>query len=322
MDTDSHLAQGITTGLTICAPMPTDLEAIAEVCRAQGLADDGAPATTPERLRAQWEALGPRLATDMWVVVTVDAAPVVYAELARVGAVFALRLWAPPEHRASGIQTALLSRGERRARAIAREEGAASFKLFAQATSTNAAAQQALAQSGFSATSTFERMQLTMEKSPAEPAAIAGIAIRPFRPGQDEDAVYRADEEAFLDERGKTPRTFEQWSQRLNLSAENFDPSLWLVAWDDGEVAGAALGEASGAVGWIHHVGVRRPWRGRGLGAALTLHALGAFHRRGIHTVRLNVDEASLTHAQQLYRRLGFGVLDTYSNFEMYVSLG
>ncbi len=222
-------------------------------------------------------------------------------------------MWVRPEHRASGIQTALLSRGERRARAIAREEGA---------TSTNAAAQRALEQTDFVVTSTFERMRLTMEKSPAEPAAIAGIAIRPFCPGQDEDAVYCADEEAFLDERGKTPRTFEQWSRRLNMGAENFDPSLWLVAWDGDEVAGTALGEAIGDVGWIHHVGVRRPWRGRGLGAALTLNALCAFHRRGIRALRLNVDAESLTHAQHLYLRLGFGVLDTYSNYEKIVSLG
>jgi ribosomal protein S18 acetylase RimI-like enzyme len=92
------------------------------------------------------------------------------------------------------------------------------------------------------------------------------------------------------------------------------DPPVWMVAWDANEVAGATLGEVIKDVGWIHHVGVRRPWRKQGLGRALTLTALGAFYRRNIHTVRLNVDAESLTHAQMLYRHLGFQVLGTYTN--------
>jgi len=308
--------------LVIHSPQPSDLDAVVCVRQAHELADNGVSYATAERVRAEWEQLGPLLASDAWVAVEADGGPAAYAQLARSGEVYMLRIWVAPEHRDRCLEAALLALAENRARLIAHEAEAASFKLFAQATSTNTTAQQALAEAGFVVTSIFERMGLTLEEPPLEPTPIAGIAIRPFRPGQDEDAVYRADEEAFLDERGKTPRTFEQWSRRLNLSAESFDPSLWLVAWDGDEIAGAALGEVSGAVGWIHHVGVRRPWRGRGLGAALTLHAFGALHRRSIRAIRLNVDAASLTHAQQLYRRLGFSVLDTYSNHEKIVALG
>ncbi len=64
-----------------------------------------------------------------------------------------------------------------------------------------------------------------------------------------------------------------------------------------------------------------RPWRGRGLGAALTLLALRALYQRSLRVARLNVDAASLTNAQQLYRRLGFTVLDTYFNYEKTLSL-
>ena len=96
---------------------------------------------------------------------------------------------------------------------------------------------------------------------------------------------------------------------------------MWMIAWDATEVAGAALGEVINGVGWIHHVGVRRPWRRQGLGTALTLAALGAFYRQNIHAVRLNVDAESLTHAQVLYRRLGFQVLDTYTNCEKVLSI-
>ena len=99
------------------------------------------------------------------------------------------------------------------------------------------------------------------------------------------------------------------------------EPPVWMIARDATQVAGAALGEVINGVGWLHHVGVRRPWRQRGLGTALTLAALGAFYRLNIHAVRLNVDAESLTHAQVLYRRLGFQVLDTYANCEKVLSI-
>lgn len=48
---------------------------------------------------------------------------------------------------------------------------------------------------------------------------------------------------------------------------------------------------------------------------------LEAFYTQDIHAVRLNVDAESLTHAQMLYRRLGFQVLDTYANCEKVLSI-
>ena len=59
-------------------------------------------------------------------------------------------------------------------------------------------------------------------------------------------------------------------------------------------------------------VGVRRPWRGRGLGLALLRHAFGEFFRRGIGRVELSVDAESLTGAPRLYHRAGMRVLQTY----------
>jgi mycothiol synthase len=307
------------------APVPDDLEAVVRVRQAQELADDGATDTKVEALRSEWERLGAQLASDAWVAVGPQGDIIADAQLAQVGETFVVRVAVMPERRGVGIEMRLLELAEARAGEIARATGVGSARLFAQATSNNAAAQRALADAGNDITSTYERMQMPLDAPPTEPPAVAGISVRAIRVGQDEDAVYRADEEAFLDQRGKEPRSFEQWSRRFNLHAEHFDPALWLVAWDEddrrGEVAGAALAEADGATGWIHHLGVRRPWRGRGLGAALTLHALGALYRRGLRTARLNVDAASLTNAQQLYRRLGFRVLDTYANYEKVITV-
>jgi GNAT superfamily N-acetyltransferase len=310
---------GLSQSIAIRPAVLSDLQDVLRV--RQALEDSGAPSSTADRLAAEWEALGSRLAEQVWVAVTGEGSLLACAELVRSDTALAPRLWVLPDHRDSGLEMALLARAELQARAIGREAGAHSVKLFAQATDLHPAAQQALLRSGFVVTSTYEQMELLLSEPPANPEGIAGIEIRPCVAGQDEEVVYRADQEAFLDERGHTPRTFEQWNQRLNLRGETPDPPVWLVAWDADEVAGAALGEGIKGVGWIHHLGVRQPWRYRGLGTALMLSALGSFYRHDIHTVRLNVDAQSLTNAQQLYRSVGFCVAHTYSNYQKVLPL-
>lgn len=300
---------------------PADLHAAVSIRQAQELADSGVSSTTAEGLADEWEALGPQLSEEVWVAVAADGSLLACAQLARIAQVFNPCLWMLPDHRSIPLEVALLDKVEARAYAIGVEEGAADVKLFAQATSTHPAAQQALAQSGYVVTSTYEQMELVLNGPPKSPMDIAGVEIRPLAAGQDTEAIYRADEEAFLDERGHTPRTFERWNQRLNLREETSDPPVWLIAWDADEIAGAALGEVIKRVGWMHHLGVRRPWRHRGLGAALMLSALDSFYRLDIGAVRLNVDAESLTNAHQLYRRLGFRVIGAYSNYEKIVPL-
>ena len=180
-----------------------------------------------------------------------------------------------PDGRGAGLESALLATAEQQARTILRAEGAHPFTLFAQATGSNPALQQALLHAGFVMVSTFEKMELVLAEPPAVPQAIASIAIRPFVAGQDREAIYHADEEAFADERGYAPRTFAQWNRRLTMRERTNEPPVWMIAWDATEVAGAALGEVINGVGWIHHVGVRRHWRMQGLGTALTLASTG-----------------------------------------------
>ena len=54
--------------------------------------------------------------------------------------------------------------------------------------------------------------------------------------------------------------------------------------------------------GYIAVLGVRRPYRRRGLGEALLLHAFGALHARGRRGVDLHVDTDSLTGATAAVR--------------------
>ena len=92
----------------------------------------------------------------------------------------------------------------------------------------------------------------------------------------------------------------------------SFDSSLWFLARDGEEVCGVALCKVPGDEGWVDVVGVRRPWRTRGLGLALLRHAFAEYHRRGVRKVDLSVDAKSVAGAPRLYSRAGLSVNSSY----------
>ncbi len=134
--------------------------------------------------------------------------------------------------------------------------------------------------------------------------------MRIFVPGRDERATHEAVEDAFRDVWGRPRSPFERFIRMTEH--EVFDPSLWFVAWDGPEIAGLALCKLVAGQGWVDVVGVRRPWRGRGLGLALLRHAFGEYHRRGVKRVGLSVDAESVTGAPRLYSRAGMYVTNCY----------
>jgi len=69
-------------------------------------------------------------------------------------------------------------------------------------------------------------------------------------------------------------------------------------------------------MGWVNVLGVRRPWRRRGLALALLHHTFGEFYRRGKARVGLGVDASSLTGALDLYKKAGMHPVRQYANFE------
>jgi ribosomal protein S18 acetylase RimI-like enzyme len=103
---------------------------------------------------------------------------------------------------------------------------------------------------------------------------------------------------------------FEEWQHWL--MGEGFDPTLWFVLEDGGEVAAVELcreHEGEAGLGWVSVLGVRKQWRRQGLGRALLLHAFHEFRRRGFHGAALGVDAESLTGANRLYESAGMRVV-------------
>jgi len=152
-----------------------------------------------------------------------------------------------------------------------------------------------------------------------EPAATFpdGIAVRAMRTGEEHD-VYLATNEAFADHWGFHPSPFESWRE-WNLERDGSRPDLWWLAMDGGEIAGVCLNRMSDdgdpAHGYVHILGVRPPWRRRGLGEALLRYSFRDFRERGCTRVTLDVDGENTTGAVRLYERVGMHVRrrsDTY----------
>jgi mycothiol synthase len=152
------------------------------------------------------------------------------------------------------------------------------------------------------------RMRIDFGDDLPPPEWPEGVTVRPATE-VDLETAYETQMETFEDSWEHTREPYEEWSHWM--VEEDLDLSLWFVAEVSGEIAGIALTqqhEAEEGLGWVRVLGVRRPWRRRGLGRALLLHAFQEYRRRGFHGVGLGVDAESLTGAVRLYENAGMRV--------------
>jgi mycothiol synthase len=163
-------------------------------------------------------------------------------------------------------------------------------------------------QRGFRLIRRFFRMEVDLGERPDEPTWPDGVVVRIFRPGE-ERAVYDASSDAFADHWDFVPIAFAEWEQ-FTVRSSTFDPTLWFIADDEGEIAGFSLcrAERRPGVGHVGILGVRPRWRRRGLGLALLLHSFHELRARGRAKADLGVDAENTTGAVRLYERAGMYV--------------
>lgn len=147
-----------------------------------------------------------------------------------------------------------------------------------------------------------------------EPAFPAGIAVQNMDVRPDLEAVLLTVNEAFRDHWGHTDLLLEQWQHWI--TEPDYRPELWFIAWDadKDEPAGLCLNgivpEHNARVGrqegWVHVLGVRRAYRGQGLGRALLLRGMKVLQDEGMQWSMLSVDAENLTGALRLYEGAGF----------------
>ena len=163
-----------------------------------------------------------------------------------------------------------------------------------------------------------ELWQMRLELGPGPTADVgprrrrlpAGVTVRPFVPGQDEDAWRRVNARAFSShpEQGRITRA----DLRAREREPWFDPAGFLMAERDGVLLASIWTKVHPAgahgderVGEIYALGVDPDAQGLGLGGALT--SLGLEHLRGLglRSVILYT-EAENTVAIRTYARAGF----------------
>ena len=219
---------------------------------------------------------------------------------------WALEVAVDPEHRGIGVEVALVEA----AIEVAREAGGGTihFWVFHPTEIHEALAHRM----GFRRGRELFQMRRSLPH-PDSPTWPAGITVRPFVPGQDENAWLAVNNRAFAGhpEQGTWERT-----ALLEREAEAwFDPEGFLLADNpDGSLAGFCWTKVHppsahdpGGLGEIYVIAADPSAQGTGLGKALVLGGLKSLAGHGVPTAMLYVDSANES-AVGLYRRLGFDV--------------
>lgn len=249
--------------------------------------------------------LGNKELNPVWLrVLEVDGRIVGYGDIQLIGDDIALDV-AAPEHWATFCDWA---------EAEAQAAGARRVRIFLPAGHTIEAS---LERRGYRMWRSSYTMEVALDEAPAEPPGLPPpFRLRTYRP-RDQEPLRGALNEAFA--RDPFHHEVTQASFRETyLGGRGFDPSLWFLAWDAHELAGFLLVSPERAgdpdLAWIQTLGVRPPWRRRGIGEGLLRTALRELHARGHQRVGLGVDGEN-EDAIRLYRRLKMAVVRQGNNW-------
>ncbi|MDQ3943962.1 MAG: mycothiol synthase [Actinomycetota bacterium] len=227
--------------------------------------------------------------------------PVGYAHLSGNRHHFGLEVAVDPEHRGVGVEVALVEA----ALELAAAEGGGKlhFWVFRPTQIHDALAHRL----GFS----HGRELYQMRRSLPHPEAArwpAGVRVRRFVPGRDEEAWLAVNNAAFAGHPEQGAWDIETLRRRED--EEWFDPAGFLLAEDGDGLAGfcwTKVHQGGDMIGEIYVIAVDPSRQGTGLGRALVLGGLASLAERGCRTGMLYVD-ASNESAVDLYRALGFDV--------------
>jgi mycothiol synthase len=309
-------------GYTVRAATLDDAGGLADLLNACTLAEAGTPWTNEIDMRDDLAAPGFDLENDTALVLDgagrLVAGLVLYPDGSPITTVFALGL-VHPDAWGRGLGTFVTSLGEERAqRKVPITSHSSGVTVHGSRFVQNQAAARLFRELGYECVRTWWRMVVELGDEGAAARLPEGFELLPFRPGLDSRPVYDALFEAFRDHWGEGMRAYEDWASRVDGGGSA--PSFVLVAREGEQVAGALVGRvgagADAEAGSVTELGVRRPWRGRGLGLALLQIAFAEFRQRGLVRVRLIVDSESPTGATRLYDRAGMTVELAWDRWE------
>ncbi len=315
----------IREDLTMRAPTLDDIDALVDLINTVSLREVGAVLVDRDHMVKEWTAPGSfNLATDARLLFDPQGKLIGEIEMWNEEPLVHPQIWGTvhPDYHGLGIGAHLFAWAEARA-ALEVAQAPPEARVAAQTSAhhSNTCAAELFRRHGYQLIRRFWRMRIDFDPDcpPQAPVWPEGITLRPYVPGQDDHAVYEAVEDSFADHWGYTRDPFDRWLHWMTTDAD-FDPSLWFLAVDGEDIAGVVLCRPrmpeDADLGWVRTLGVRRPWRRRGLALALLRHAFGALYRRGKPRAGLGVDAANLTGATRLYEKAGMHVSRQWDVYE------
>src|SRR3954454_2773290 len=215
-----------------------------------------------------------------------------------------------PEWRGRGVATALITASQRRLIGLVRPDERA--VLTTEVGATEVAARALLEGLGYEAVRFFANMvRPTLDDLPDDRLP-EGIEVRPSSKAV-ESRVFRAFDEAFRDHWAWIPLP-DDFMDNPPESATMSQFDVWQVAWQGDEVVAGVLGfinrdenaEYGRRRGYTEGIFTRRPWRHRGIAAALIARNLRLLRDLGMEEAALGVDTQNRSNALALYERSGF----------------
>jgi mycothiol synthase len=298
-----------------------DLAAFVEIFRAANTVDGFDDRTTLEGMR-NWVS-HPSASFDASrdvVVAEADGRPVAYgfttwADTSDGVREYSSRGHVHPDWRRRGVGTAILRHNEAHLRELAAEHEVETPRVYgAYAQERRVGSVKLLEANGYRPVRWFfDMLRPTLDDIEVPPLP-EGLEIRPVAGREQLRKVFEADREAFRDHWGGFD-TSDELFERF-LEDPDYEPALFVVAWDGDEIAGAVwnviLAEQNRELGHrrglLDSVYVRRPWRGRGLASALVGRSLQLLRERGMTSATLGVDADNPNGALRLYENAGFRV--------------
>jgi mycothiol synthase len=222
-----------------------------------------------------------------------------------------------PDWRRRGLGTALLRWvEERQARVAATHPAGVERRLESWSSESEAGRIALLEGHGYRvARYAYEMERPHLDDIPDLPLP-EGIELRPAREEQLR-RIWETEVEVFRDHWGAIDDSEASFERKR--ADPRRDISLWVVAWQGDEIVGQVLNridresnaELGLKVGWVNSVGVRRPWRRRGIARALVAESLRVLRDAGMTSAGLGVDADNQLGAVKVYTSLGFAVVRT-----------
>jgi len=218
-----------------------------------------------------------------------------------------------PDRRRTGLGAELLAWQMARGAEVAAGRGPDAPGWLEVSASTGDVAREALfAAQGFTPLRYYLEMRRPLTDVPAFELPDGEVRIEPFDFVHD-DALRLVHNEAFRDHFASSELDEETW-QTWVTGDHQFRADCSFIAFAGDEIVGYAINAihpddwpALGFTeGWTHQLGVRRPWRGRGLARSLLRATATAFVGEGLDYAALDVDAENPTGALGLYESEGY----------------